>query len=153
MLRAAVKSTDERDPGTAAVDRVLLHPVAGLVVLLVLLFVMFQAVFAWARPLMDLIQDGFTWLGTMVEASPLPDLLKSFFKDGLISGVGSVIVFLPQIVILFFFILVLEDLGLHGPRGLPDGPHHGRRRPARARLHPAAVVASPAPSPASCRRA
>ena len=111
VLRAAVKSTDERDPGTAAVDRVLLHPVAGLVVLLVLLFVMFQAVFAWARPLMDLIQDGFTWLGTLVEASPLPDLLKSFFKDGLISGVGSVIVFLPQIVILFFFILVLEDLG------------------------------------------
>ena len=105
------KSTGERDPGTAAVDAVLLHPVAGLVVLLVLLFVMFQAVFAWARPLMDLIQDGFTWLGTLVEASPLPDLLKSFFKDGIISGVGSVIVFLPQIVILFFFILVLEDLG------------------------------------------
>jgi ferrous iron transport protein B len=47
----------------------------------------------------------------MVEASPLPDLLKSFFKDGIISGVGSVLVFLPQIVILFFFILVLEDLG------------------------------------------
>ena len=63
------------------------------------------------RPLMDVIQDGFTWLGTLVEASPLPDLLKSFLKDGLISGVGSVIVFLPQIVILFFFILVLEDLG------------------------------------------
>ena len=111
VLRAAVKSSGERDRGTAAVDAVLLHPVAGLVVLLVLLFVMFQAVFAWARPLMDLIQDGFAWLGTMVEASPLPDLLKSFFKDGIISGVGSVIVFLPQIVILFFFILVLEDLG------------------------------------------
>jgi ferrous iron transport protein B len=111
VLRAAVKSSGERDRGTAAVDAVLLHPVAGLVVLLVLLFVMFQAVFAWARPLMDLIQDGFTWLGTLVEASPLPDLLKSFFKDGLISGVGSVIVFLPQIVILFFFILMLEDLG------------------------------------------
>ena len=111
VLRAAVKSSGERDRGTAAVDAVLLHPVAGLVVLLALLFVMFQAVFAWARPLMDVIQDGFTWLGTLVEASPLPDLLKSFFKDGLISGVGSVIVFLPQIVILFFFILVLEDLG------------------------------------------
>src|ERR1044072_4497065 len=72
---------------------------------------MFQAVFAWARPLMDAIQEGFAWLGTLVEASPLPELLKSFFKDGLISGVGSVIVFLPQIVILFFFFLVLEDLG------------------------------------------
>jgi ferrous iron transport protein B len=111
VLRAAVKSSGERDRGTAAVDAVLLHPVAGLAILLVLLFVMFQAVFAWARPLMDLIQEGFAWLGTMVEASALPGLLKSFFKDGLISGVGSVLVFLPQIVILFFFILVLEDLG------------------------------------------
>ena len=111
MLRAAVKSSGERDSGTAAVDAILLHPVAGLVVLLALLFVMFQAVFAWARPLMDVIQDGFAWLGTLVEASPLPDLLKSFFKDGLISGVGSVIVFLPQIVIIFLFILLLEDFG------------------------------------------
>jgi len=111
VLGAAVKSSGERDRGTAAVDAVLLHPVAGLVVLLVLLFVMFQAVFAWARPLMDAIQEGFAWLGALVEASALPGLLKSFFKDGLISGVGSVIVFLPQIVILFFFILVLEDLG------------------------------------------
>src|SRR5262249_3720097 len=58
-----------------------------------------------------LIQEGFAWLGTAVQAAPLPELLRSFLKDGLISGVGSVVVFLPQIVILFFFILVLEDLG------------------------------------------
>ena len=111
ILRAAVRSSGERDRGTAAADAVLLHPVAGLIVLLAILFVMFQAVFAWARPLMDLIQNGFAWLGTMVEAQALPGLLKSFLKDGLIAGVGSVLVFLPQIVILFFFILVLEDLG------------------------------------------
>jgi ferrous iron transport protein B len=111
VLRAAVKSSDERDRGTAAADAVLLHPVAGLLILLAILFVMFQAVFAWARPLMEVIQQGFAWLGAGVEVSPLPDLLKSFLKDGLISGVGSVVVFLPQIVILFFFILLLEDLG------------------------------------------
>jgi ferrous iron transport protein B len=111
VLRAAVKGPRERDRGTAIADSVLLHPVAGLVILLVILFVMFQAVFAWARPLMDLIQAGFAWLGSGVEAAPLPDLLKSFLRDGLISGVGSVVVFLPQIVILFLFILVLEDLG------------------------------------------
>jgi ferrous iron transport protein B len=111
VLRAAVKASGERDRGTAIADSVLLHPVAGLVILLAILFVMFQAVFAWARPLMDLIQQGFVLLGTGVEAVPLPELLKSFLKDGLISGVGSVVVFLPQIVILFFFILVLEDLG------------------------------------------
>ena len=111
VLRAAVKGPGERDRGTAIADSVLLHPVAGLVILLAILFVMFQAVFAWARPLMDLIQAGFAWLGSAVEAAPLPDLLISFLKDGLISGVGSVVVFLPQIVILFFFILLLEDLG------------------------------------------
>ena len=111
ILHAAVKSSGERHRGTARADAVLLHPVAGLVVLIAILFVMFQAVFAWARPLMEAIQAGFGWLGALVEASPLPELLKSFLKDGLISGVGSVIVFLPQIVILFFFILVLEDVG------------------------------------------
>jgi ferrous iron transport protein B len=111
LLAAVVNGPGQRDTLTARVDAVLLQPVVGLVVLLALLFVMFQAVFAWARPLMDAIQEGFAWLGTLVEASVLPELLKSFFKDGLISGVGSVIVFLPQIVILFFFILVLEDLG------------------------------------------
>ena len=72
-----------------------------LAVLLAILFVMFQAVFAWARPLMDAIQAGFAFLGALVETWPLPDLLRSFLKDGLISGVGSVIVFPPQIVILF----------------------------------------------------
>jgi ferrous iron transport protein B len=85
--------------------------VAGLVVLLAILFVMFQAVFAWAQPGMDAIEAIFHFLSALVARLPLPDLLKSFLKDGLIGGVGSVIVFLPQIVILFFFILLLEDLG------------------------------------------
>ncbi|MDP1838763.1 MAG: ferrous iron transporter B [Reyranella sp.] len=111
LLRIVVRRSGERDLGTARADAVLLHPVAGLVILLAILFIMFQAVFAWARPAMDAIAAGFTWLGALVGAAPLPDLLKSFLKDGLIAGVGSVIVFLPQIVILFFFILVLEDLG------------------------------------------
>ena len=107
LLRVAVRRSGERDATTARADAVLLHPVAGLVVLLAILFIMFQAVFAWARPAMDAIAAGFSWLGAVVGSLPLPDLLKS----GLIAGVGSVIVFLPQIVILFFFILLLEDLG------------------------------------------
>jgi ferrous iron transport protein B len=111
LLAAAVRRSGERDAGTARADAVLLHPVAGLAILLAILFVMFQAVFAWAAPGMDAIEAAFLWLGSLVEAAPLPDLLKSFLKDGLIGGVGSVLVFLPQIVILFFFILVLEDLG------------------------------------------
>ncbi len=101
----------QADGFTARADSILLHPVAGLLILLAILFVMFQAVFAWAEPGMDAIEGAFHWLGNSVEATALPELLKSFLKDGLIGGVGSVLVFLPQIVILFFFILVLEDLG------------------------------------------
>ena len=111
VLRAAVKMPGIPDVGTTRADAILLHPVAGLAILLAILFVMFQAVFAWAKPAMDLISAGFAWLGTFVGSLPLPDLVQSFLKDGLIAGVGSVVVFLPQIVILFFFILLLEDLG------------------------------------------
>jgi len=111
ILRAAVRGPGRPDSATTRVDALVLHPVAGLVILLAILFVMFQAVFAWARPLMDAISEGFTWLGAAVGQLPLPDLVRSFLKDGVIAGVGSVIVFLPQIVILFFFILLLEDLG------------------------------------------
>jgi ferrous iron transport protein B len=111
VLRAAVRNPGHLDVGTAKADAVLLHPVGGLVVLLAILFVMFQAVFAWARPLMDAISEGFTWAGAVVGQAPLPEIARSFLKDGVIAGVGSVIVFLPQIVILFFFILLLEDLG------------------------------------------
>ena len=111
LLAAAVRGPGRRDTLTARADAVLLHPVLGLAILLAILFVMFQAVFAWAAPVMDGIEAGFRLLGEAVDAAPLPDMLRSFLKDGLIGGVGSVVVFLPQIVILFFFILVLEDLG------------------------------------------
>jgi ferrous iron transport protein B len=111
MLRTAIRKAGHLDPGTAKADAVLLHPVGGLLILLAILFVMFQAVFAWARPLMEAISEGFTWLGALVGQAPLPELIRSFLKDGVIAGVGSIVVFLPQIVILFFFILLLEDLG------------------------------------------
>ncbi|MFC0239196.1 ferrous iron transporter B [Rhodopseudomonas telluris] len=96
---------------TAKVDAVVLHPVAGLVLLLLILFVMFQAVFTWAQPLMELISGGFEALGEFVRATLPEGLLQSFLQNGVISGVGSVIVFLPQIIIIFLFILLLEDFG------------------------------------------
>jgi len=111
LLKLAVRKEGRLDPGTARADAIVLHPVAGLALLLAILFVMFQAVFAWAQPVMNLISDAFTWFGALVGSAPLPELLRSFLKDGVIAGVGSVVVFLPQIVILFFFILLLEDLG------------------------------------------
>jgi ferrous iron transport protein B len=93
------------------VDRVLLHPVAGSVILAVLLFLLFQAVFSWAEPPKDLIEAGMTWLGQQA-GSALPEgWLRSLVVDGIIAGCGSVLAFLPQILILFFFILVLEESG------------------------------------------
>jgi ferrous iron transport protein B len=75
------------------------------------LFLMFQAVFSWANPAMDAIKDAFTWLSALVGAT-LPDgMLRSLIADGVIAGVGSVLVFLPQILILFTFIILLEDFG------------------------------------------
>lgn len=99
------------DTWTARIDAVVLHPVGGLVVLALILFVMFQAVFAWAQPLMELLQSGFDALGDFVHATLPGGLLQSFLQNGVISGVGSVIVFLPQIIIIFLFILLLEDFG------------------------------------------
>lgn len=99
------------DTWTARIDAVVLHPVGGLVVLALILFVMFQAVFAWAQPLMELLQSGFDALGDFVHATLPAGLLQSFLQNGVISGVGSVIVFLPQIIIIFLFILLLEDFG------------------------------------------
>ncbi len=99
------------DTWTARIDAVVLHPVGGLIVLALILFVMFQAVFAWAQPLMDLLNNGFDALGEFVHATLPAGLLQSFLQNGVISGVGSVIVFLPQIIIIFLFILLLEDFG------------------------------------------
>ncbi|MDC8771339.1 ferrous iron transport protein B [Roseateles albus] len=93
------------------IDRVLLHPVAGPLILMLVLFLLFQAVFSWAEWPKDQIEAGMAWLGQQASGQ-LPDgWLRSLIVDGLIAGVGGVLVFLPQILILFFFILVLEESG------------------------------------------
>ncbi|UGA43266.1 ferrous iron transporter B [Bradyrhizobium quebecense] len=113
IIAAAVTLPTKPDTLTNRIDSVVLHPVWGLVILAVILFVMFQAVFTWAQPAMELLSDGFSALGQLIH-DLLPEswsLLQSFLQNGLISGVGSVIVFLPQIIIIFLFILLLEDFG------------------------------------------
>jgi len=116
IMRECVRPPEHPDTLTGKVDAVLLHPVAGLVILMALLFVMFQAVFAWATPAMDAIEAAFALLGTGVAAvvpdtGPVWPLIQSLIVDGLIAGVGGVLVFLPQIIILFAFIILLEDFG------------------------------------------
>ena len=111
ILKACVRPPKRPDTWTGKLDDVLLHPVAGIVILLAVLFLMFQGVFTAAQPIMDLITAGFDWLSGAV-GQALPDgVLKSLICDGIIAGVGSVLVFLPQIVILFTFIILLEDVG------------------------------------------
>ena len=96
---------------THSLDAVLLHPLVGPLILAAILFVMFQAVFAWSAIPADALEAGTLWLGTMA-GNALPEgLLRSLIVDGLFAGVGAVIVFLPQILILFLFILVLESTG------------------------------------------
>jgi ferrous iron transport protein B len=111
ILDAAVRMPGRPDGFTRRVDRVVLHPVFGLVILLTILFLMFQAVFTWAQAPMELIKSGFAGLGVWVGVVLPQGWLLSFVRDGVISGLGSVLVFLPQILTLFFFILLLEDFG------------------------------------------
>ena len=111
ILKTCVRPPARPDTLTGRLDGVLLHPVWGVLILLLVLFLMFQAVFTWAKPLMDLIDAGFAAAGVYVGHTLPPGLLRSFLTDGVISGVGSVLVFLPQIVILFFLIILLEDFG------------------------------------------
>jgi ferrous iron transport protein B len=93
------------------VDGVVLHPLFGPLILAVILFLVFQAVFAWAQVPMDAIKLGVAAVGNWLGAGLPPSLLKGLAIDGVLAGVGSVLVFLPQIIILFFFILMLEDSG------------------------------------------
>jgi len=107
-----VKDADEEDaPLSYRIDRWILHPVFGPLIFASLMFLVFQAVFAWAQLPMDLIKSSIEGLGSLVEATLPAGMLQELLVKGVIGGAGSVLVFLPQIVILFFFILVMEDSG------------------------------------------
>ncbi|MEZ5870456.1 MAG: ferrous iron transporter B [Nitratireductor sp.] len=110
VARFVSKPANDRD-WTHRFDNVLLNPVGGIVILLAVLFLIFQAVFSWAVLPMEWIASGFDWLAATVAAVLPSGLLSSLITDGVIAGVGSVLVFLPQIMILFFFIILLEDFG------------------------------------------
>jgi ferrous iron transport protein B len=95
---------------TDRLDRILTHKVWGTLVFLALMFLVFEAIFEGARPLMKAISAGKDWLAALVNQLP-PGPFTSLLADGIIEGVGAVVVFLPQIIILFGFIAILEDCG------------------------------------------
>ena len=111
LLDAVLDEPPRRWTADDRIDRWALHPVWGYALLAGVLLLMFQAVFAWAAWPMDLIEAGMGWLGEQVGAHMAVGPLRSLLVDGVIAGVGGVLVFLPQILVLFLFIFLLEDSG------------------------------------------
>ncbi len=114
ILSSVTLSSMRPDSLTESVDRILLNPFFGVGILLFVLLIIFQAVFSWAEPLMGGIESLVGWLSAL-GTNFLPEgYIRGFVVDGILAGVGNVIIFLPQILILFFFILLLEDVGYLG---------------------------------------
>lgn len=111
ITSSAVSQINKTESLTQKIDNIVLHPFFGVIILAGLLIFMFQAVYWWAAPFMDGIDFIFSRLQLMVDSNLSETWLKSLISDGIIAGVGSVIIFLPQIIILFAFILLLEASG------------------------------------------
>lgn len=111
LINEVVLASDQGDKRTAFLDHIFLHPVWGLIILTLVMFVMFQAVFTWATPFIGTIENSFAWLSNVVGSLIHHEILRSLIVDGVIAGAGSVLVYMPQILILFFFILILEESG------------------------------------------
>ncbi len=111
ILGAAIRKNADTYSLNQRIDAFVLHPLLGFPILLAILFFMFQAVFSWAEFPKEWIETGVESVGNLFTVM-LPDgILRSLVVDGIIAGMGSIVVFLPQILILFFFILVLEESG------------------------------------------
>ncbi|GLQ46762.1 ferrous iron transporter B [Dyella lipolytica] len=114
-VRELLAATVTMPRATAAIDDALdrwaLHPVFGLAILAVVMFLVFQAVYASGKPMSDAIGAGFSWLGVHVAAILPPGPLQGLIVSGLFGGIGTVLGFLPVILVLFFFILMLEESG------------------------------------------
>ena len=111
ITKQVILNNDSGDKRTAFLDKIFLHPVLGLVILTLTMFVMFQAVFIWATPFIEFIENFIAWLSDFIGPLIQHPLLKSLVVDGVIAGAGSVLAYMPQILILFFFILMLEESG------------------------------------------
>lgn len=111
LERILVKSENQTLGTTGKIDKILLNPVFGYVIFFGLLFLIFQAIFSWSGPLMDWIDGSFGEL-TAYLSSVLPEgPLSSLFVDGIVAGIGGIVIFVPQIVILFLFLSLMEESG------------------------------------------
>jgi ferrous iron transport protein B len=112
VVQASVKHYD-RDAHrfSERLDKVLTHKVFGLAILVGVLLLVFQAIFTWAAVPMELLEQGFGWFGDLLRARMSQGILADLAVDGIVAGVGGVLIFLPQILLLFLFISILEDTG------------------------------------------
>ncbi|THC40978.1 ferrous iron transporter B [Massilia sp. Mn16-1_5] len=111
ILDATTSYAHDKGNLSEKIDHVILHPALGPILLAALMFIIFQAVFSWAEAPMDFITGTVEGIGQWIGGAMSEGPLRSLIVDGIIAGVGGVLVFLPQILILFFFILILEDVG------------------------------------------
>jgi ferrous iron transport protein B len=100
-----------RSNTTDRIDRVVTHWASGLLIFAAMMFAIFQSIYTLAEPLMGAVESAQQWVAGLVESSLAPGTLRSLIVDGVIAGVGSVLVFIPQIALLFLFIAILEDCG------------------------------------------
>lgn len=116
FIGAALKDTFKKDQSQATdfnskLDKILTHKVFGYVIFMALLLVMFQAIFSWSAPVMDFIDEGFALLSEKISALLPEGKLNDLISQGIIPGIGGVVIFVPQIAVLFLFISVLEESG------------------------------------------
>ncbi|KXW56253.1 ferrous iron transporter B [Ferrovum sp. PN-J185] len=111
IIRLSCDESARKEGLNEKLDNIVMHPVWGMIILACVLFFTFQAVFSWANLPMDAIKSAIDWLSNLINHWLPQGLLRSLLVDGIISGAGSVLQFLPQILILFTFILALEDSG------------------------------------------
>lgn len=108
---AVTRTSDEKETFTDKIDTIVTHRVFGPVLFVLILILMFQSIFTWANPFMDLIDLIFVGTGSWLSTNMPPGILTDLLVEGVIAGLGGVVIFLPQILFLFFFINILEDSG------------------------------------------
>jgi ferrous iron transport protein B len=111
MAHLVRRAEEKRDLTRERIDRVLTHRILGPVLFVLLMGAVFQSIFEWAAPAMDLIDSGISFFGTFVGALLPSGPVRSLVVDGIIAGVGATVIFVPQIAVLFFFLCVMEDTG------------------------------------------
>lgn len=111
LEKIVTKSSEKKTSFTEKLDQILIHPIFGYLIFFGLLMLIFQAVFAWSGPFMDFIDESFAWItGSVAETLP-EGPINGLLTDGIIAGIGGIVIFVPQIVILFLFISIMEESG------------------------------------------